>query len=703
MPEVSIIIPVYNVELYLRHCLDSVLAQTFRDIEAILVDDGSTDDSGKICDEYAEKDARFRVVHQENAGLSGARNTGIEKARGSYLYFLDSDDWVERDTVEKLYEGVAGSGGQYAVCGYYKEAKPRGYFSPQMRPEADNRLGNLLRYARKEFSYAVWNKLYRRSIVIENNLRFYEGEKYVEDHAFNLKYLLFCEKVSVIRAPLYHYRIREGQITAESPEKRLPTYIEDTKKLIEDFKSYGKYEEYKEVLAVHFAARFNEYIGGLAKDKFLCKPKSLLIKEIKNLYRETGFSKVLKHAPLIKKERLFLALLGQGNAGAIIGCYRLYALLRRVMSLWGKTKYCLREKIKDLVLYRSIWLKRNYLRYIQKDNDTNFLSDQSLKIGTKPRLFLIGTPEYENVGDHAIAVAEKQYLGKELADYSLIEVTENEAVLHLRELKKYIQSTDIILLQGGGNMGSEYPDQEMIRKHVIKAFPDNKTVVFPQSVFFSDKPINHFRKKEMRSYYSGHINLLLCARERRSYEIMLENFEECKIALMPDMAFRLQSAAKASKRNGVLICLRSDKESILSWDDKAKINCICRQRFNNVSESDTCIDYRVKKENREKILDQIVMRFRSSELVVTDRLHGMILAAVTETPCVAFSNSNHKIVESFEWIKGLGFVRLCDNLERLGDLISAALSCAAEYDRTAFDEYYDAITLFIRENSNGQN
>ena len=102
-PKISIIVPVYKVEQYLRRCLDSIVAQTFTDWECILIDDGSPDNSGRICDEYAEKDKRFRVFHQENVGVSAARNKGLDEARGEWIGFVDSDDWIEKEMYEYLY------------------------------------------------------------------------------------------------------------------------------------------------------------------------------------------------------------------------------------------------------------------------------------------------------------------------------------------------------------------------------------------------------------------------------------------------------------------------------------------------------------------------------------------------------------------------------------------------------------------------
>ena len=118
MPEISIIVPVYKVEKYLRHCVDSILAQTFTDFELLLIDDGSPDNSGAICDEYAEKDNRVRVFHKENGGVSSARNLGLDNARGTYIMFCDSDDYVADNWAEKLYEFMNYNEANLSICGY---------------------------------------------------------------------------------------------------------------------------------------------------------------------------------------------------------------------------------------------------------------------------------------------------------------------------------------------------------------------------------------------------------------------------------------------------------------------------------------------------------------------------------------------------------------------------------------------------------
>ena len=117
MPKISVIVPVYNVEKYLRKCIESILNQTFREFELILVDDGSTDSSGKICDEYALKDSRIKVIHKENGGASSARNAGLDVAKGEYIGFVDSDDWIEMDMYGELYRLIKENNTDISVCG----------------------------------------------------------------------------------------------------------------------------------------------------------------------------------------------------------------------------------------------------------------------------------------------------------------------------------------------------------------------------------------------------------------------------------------------------------------------------------------------------------------------------------------------------------------------------------------------------------
>ena len=215
----SVIIPVYNVEKYLRACLDSMLNQTFSDWEAVCVNDGSTDGSTVVLKEYAAKDDRFRVVEQPNAGLSAARNTGLKLATGDYVLFLDSDDWLETNALNTLTEKL---GGEDMVCfsgRRYLELEERFLPSDQLEERVyqsgmDYYNDNALQ--RRDFAFVcVVLRAYRRSFLVENGFRFKEGI-FHEDNLFTPQACYYAQRVRVINNCLYDYRVRGNSITTTS-------------------------------------------------------------------------------------------------------------------------------------------------------------------------------------------------------------------------------------------------------------------------------------------------------------------------------------------------------------------------------------------------------------------------------------------------------------------------------------------------------
>ena len=236
----SIIIPVYNVEKYLRDCLNSVISQSFTDWEAICVDDGSTDTSLTILKEYEEKDDRVNVIHKENKGLSSARNEGIKLAEGEYLIFLDSDDWLSNRMLEVI---ANEEHGEDLICfsgiKYFESSNtysPREHLSP-----ADNISG--MEYFDKysmelkelHFDCAV-SRAYRREYLLDSELWFKEGRLH-EDFLFTPQACWYAKRVKVIDESLYYYRIRPGSITTSSNIKGLFDYIKSNNELASFFKS----------------------------------------------------------------------------------------------------------------------------------------------------------------------------------------------------------------------------------------------------------------------------------------------------------------------------------------------------------------------------------------------------------------------------------------------------------------------------------
>ena len=210
-PLLSIIVPVYDVERYLPKCMDSILAQTFTDFELILVDDGSPDNCPALCDAAAAKDARIRVIHQKNGGLSAARNAGLDAARGAWIGFVDSDDYIAPEMYEALYQAVQSTGADLALCDY-AEVDEAGApcQSMHIRLEKKDFTGrDLLKNATDSTIQPAWNKLYRRDVFAQ--LRYPEG-KLNEDLFLIPEICLNTQKAVVVPRALYYYVQRGGSI-----------------------------------------------------------------------------------------------------------------------------------------------------------------------------------------------------------------------------------------------------------------------------------------------------------------------------------------------------------------------------------------------------------------------------------------------------------------------------------------------------------
>ncbi len=236
MPLISVIVPVYNVEKYLEKCLDSILSQTFRDFEVILIDDGSGDGSGEICRRYAQEDKRVRYVRQENGGAGQARNYGVNLAQGKYIAFVDSDDYIDARMLEVLYENITRSGADVASCGVYN------VFQQKQTPQYD-RIETFLAPAEEAFGLLLLgekipgspcNKLYCSWIF--QKVRFPVGIFY-EDVVFHTELMQEIKNVCVDTTPLYYYVHRQNSITTQKFDSRAMMFIhtyEETLKVVRD-------------------------------------------------------------------------------------------------------------------------------------------------------------------------------------------------------------------------------------------------------------------------------------------------------------------------------------------------------------------------------------------------------------------------------------------------------------------------------------
>ena len=210
--KISVIIPIYNVQEYLPKCIESVLQQTYHNLEIILVDDGSPDKCGKICEAYAKKDNRIRVIHKKNEGVSSARNTGLEYASGEYISFIDSDDWITKNAYQVLYQGMKRYDADCAVGKCIHVIDKKGTLRPQKSPAQAVRCETPEETIKNTLltGSAIWNRLYKRKIF--EKLRF-PADRINDDEFIALRAYAKCNKIVFLNQDTYYYRIRKNSIT----------------------------------------------------------------------------------------------------------------------------------------------------------------------------------------------------------------------------------------------------------------------------------------------------------------------------------------------------------------------------------------------------------------------------------------------------------------------------------------------------------
>lgn len=318
LPKISIIVPVYKAEPYLHRCVDSILAQTFTDWELILVDDGSPDQSGKICDEYAKKDQRVKVIHKVNGGVSSARQKGLDEARGEYTIHADPDDWAEPNMLEELYNEASKKEADMVMCDFICEYKSGGVICKQeiKSSHADDILKKMFA---QQLHGSCWNKLIRRECYYKYNIRFPKNIIRWEDLYVVCSLLMHPIRVAYLPKAFYHYDliINNNSIVRKVTKQGLDSQIQ----FIEHFKQIGcsldlLYPSMRATKELAFYSNIleKEQIISLfseINDRYINEPKDLLDFVPKGLtaliqgkHRISSFYKIMYSLWLFKKKYL---------------------------------------------------------------------------------------------------------------------------------------------------------------------------------------------------------------------------------------------------------------------------------------------------------------------------------------------------------------------------------------------------------------
>lgn len=305
----------------------------------------------------------------------------------------------------------------------------------------------------------------------------------------------------------------------------------------------------------------------------------------------------------------------------------------------------------------------------------------------KQKIILIGTPEHGNIGDLAIAYAEILFLKKYFPNKEVIDIPDAKVKWALKKLKKFLKGTDIIILHGGGNMGKEYATLEDDRRKIIKCFEQYRKIIFPQTFFYKNDENDYL--EESKLIYNKSCNLTICGREQYSYDELKFCYPNANIKLIPDIVLSLDGIDLKKERKGVLLCLRHDNESILTEEDHGSILSIVKKYYDNVSYTDMGYGHSVQPNRRKKVIFSKFEEFSKAELVITDRIHGMVFCAITGTPCIALSNYNYKVKGSYKWIKHLEYIKYTESILEIESLIKLLLNRhECKYDNSNLKEYY---------------
>lgn len=247
MCKISIIVPVYNAEKYLHRCIDSILAQTYTDFELLLINDGSKDNSGFICDEYKDKDTRIRVFHKENGGVSSARNLGLDNAKGEWISWVDSDDYIDSTMLDKLYKSAVIDNADITYCNFYMVWK-HAIEKYSLKSSSFDKFKMLVNWMCEPWTIC-WASLIKSSLYNDNKIRFLSEFNYCEDFYMSIVLRYYARKVVHIEDTLYFYnRCNESSVTSASQNALMLDKKKAYLSLLSFFKEKNEFDRYKKYL-----------------------------------------------------------------------------------------------------------------------------------------------------------------------------------------------------------------------------------------------------------------------------------------------------------------------------------------------------------------------------------------------------------------------------------------------------------------------
>lgn len=296
---------------------------------------------------------------------------------------------------------------------------------------------------------------------------------------------------------------------------------------------------------------------------------------------------------------------------------------------------------------------------LKKKLESRELKKLEILYKNQEKIIFLSTPEHGNLGDHAITIAIKKIIEEKYPNKLILEFSFNEYNRNQKQIDKVVNPRDIIYLVGGGNFGNLYPWEEFQRRDILRNFSNNKIIIMPQSLSYTDDLQGKNELKITKEIAKNHKNLTIIARDEKSYAFAKENFSFNNVVMGPDSVLYLEDyylEKMKQERKNVIFTIRKDKEKVLSDTKIKEIQEILERSNIQYDISDTTVPYGVDRKTRDYEVENILRKISGAKLNITDRFHGVIFSIITNTPVIVFKSLDHKIAEGIKWFKHLDYV-----------------------------------------------
>lgn len=346
-------------------------------------------------------------------------------------------------------------------------------------------------------------------------------------------------------------------------------------------------------------------------------------------------------------------------------------------------------------------LKRTVKRIVKKAKAMgHFLCFfAQLYLGPGNRIYLLGTPIHNNIGDSAIAYSEILFL--RACGYEPFEITTGEYAKCEKRLLKRLDGK-VICLHGGGNMGNLWPKEEILRRRILSSVKARSFIIFPQTFYYSNDESGRSMLDESKAYYNNP-KVCIVARERKSFDLIKAAYPKADVMLTPDIVLSLTIFAGEMnrERENALLVFRNDVEKNVKDEMIEMIKSVISDEGMRSVSTDMLADVSIRKKARKEVVENKLLQFSRSRIVVTDRLHAMVFAALTGTPCIVMGNCNHKVYGVYEWIKHLDYIRFIDSIDQFKsafrDVLSVKSNCKEIVSNDLFSPLKEKIFALSKE------